>query len=621
MNTQGAPGAATRPIRTLADLPFSIAARFNKTGHLRRCVGDGYRDLSSADLLEQVRALSLGLRSIGVAPGDRVAIVSESRPEWTLADLAVLAAGAITVPVYPTLSPAQTQIILADSGARFAVASDDTQVAKVQDIAGELPGLERIVAIDAREWKAPGRLPVETWGRVQGAGRARIQADPAEAARFEAFVARLEPSDTATIIYTSGTSGTPKGVVLTHHNILSNVIAINAVLGVQADDVALSFLPISHTFERTALYLYLYEGVTICFAESLQTIARDLARVAPTVMTGVPRVFEKFQAAVVETVARTSPARQRLFDWAVGVGHAMADAQLGGTRPGPWLRARHAVADRLVLSKIRERTGGRLRRMVSGSAPLARHTAEFFYAVGMQIFEGYGLTETAPVLTVNPPGAPRLGTVGPALPGVEIRIADDGEILVRGPNVMAGYYNRPDETREALRGGWFHTGDVGELDPDGYLRITDRMKDLIVTSGGKNIAPQPIELRLKASPLVAEAVIIGDRRNFAAALIVPDFAALEVKLRADGAPSGSREQLAQRPDVVAIYQAIVDAINADLAQFERIKRMALLPSELTIEGGELTPTLKLRRRVVEQRWATTIDQIYERDRAAEAVRS
>ena len=376
------------------------------------------------------------------------------------------------------------------------------------------------------------------------------------------------------------------------------------MLPVSQEDVALSFLPLSHSFERTVAYIYLAAGVTIVFAESLETVARDLTVVRPTIMTGVPRVFEKFYARVHENVAAQPALRRLLFRWAVR-------AALARVR-GRWtLGALVApLADRLILAKIRERLGGRLRYAVSGSAPLPRHVGEFFQAVGLPIVEGYGLTETAPVLTVNPFDAPRLGTVGRPIPGVEIRIAPDGEILARGPNVMAGYYNRPEDTQAVLRDGWLHTGDVGEIDADGYLRITDRKKDIIITSGGKHVAPQPLEARLKASPLVAEAVVLGDRRKFPAALIVPDFAALERRLAELGRPAGPREELVTRPDVVALYQEIVDALNRDLAQFERIKRFALLPRELSMESGELTPTLKVRRRIVEERWRETIEQLY-----------
>jgi len=608
-----APSRASDDVRTLAALPFYVAGRFDRPVHLRRCEGDRFVELSSRDMLEQIRAFSLGLQALGVRAGDRVGLVCESRPEWCLADLAILTARAITVPVYPTLSATQTRFILNDACATVAIVSDAVQLAKLQEAAASLPELHTVIVVVAPEpvHESAGSGPaILTMADVLADGRRQLQQDPGLDARYEAQARSVAPSDIATIIYTSGTTGPPKGVVLTHDNIMSNVVAINGVLKVGADDVALSFLPLSHTFERTAMYLYLFAGASVVFAESLQTVARDLARVAPTMMTGAPRVFEKFHRAVLDSVATAPPLKRRLFAWAVGVGRSISQARLDGRTPS-WLATIQApLADALVLRKVRARTGGRIRAMVSGSAPLARTTAEFFYAVGLPIIEGYGLTESAPVITVNPLAAPRLGTVGRVIPGVEIRIAGDGEILARGPNIMRGYHNRPADTAAALVDGWLHTGDIGRIDPDGYLSITDRKKDLIVTSGGKNIAPQPIQMRLKSSPLVSDAIVIGDRRKFPAALIVPDFVAIEATLREHGAPSGTREQLAVRPDVQALFQRLLDQINLELAQFEKIKRFALLPSEMTVEGGELTPTLKLRRSVVEERWAAVIEQLY-----------
>jgi len=608
-----APSRASDDVRTLAALPFYVAGRFDRPVHLRRCEGDRFVELSSRDMLEQIRAFSLGLQALGVRAGDRVGLVCESRPEWCLADLAILTARAITVPVYPTLSATQTRFILNDACATVAIVSDAVQLAKLQEAAASLPELHTVIVVVAPEpvHESAGSGPaILTMADVLADGRRQLQQDPGLDARYEAQARSVAPSDIATIIYTSGTTGPPKGVVLTHDNIMSNVVAINGVLKVGADDVALSFLPLSHTFERTAMYLYLFAGASVVFAESLQTVARDLARVAPTMMTGAPRVFEKFHRAVLDSVATAPPLKRRLFAWAVGVGRSISQARLDGRTPS-WLATIQApLADALVLRKVRARTGGRIRAMVSGSAPLARTTAEFFYAVGLPIIEGYGLTESAPVITVNPLAAPRLGTVGRVIPGVEIRIAGDGEILARGPNIMRGYHNRPADTAAALVDGWLHTGDIGRIDPDGYLSITDRKKDLIVTSGGKNIAPQPIQMRLKSSPLVSDAIVIGDRRKFPAALIVPDFVAIEATLREHGAPSGTREQLAVRPDVQALFQRVLDQINLELAQFEKIKRFALLPSEMTVEGGELTPTLKLRRSVVEERWAAVIEQLY-----------
>jgi long-chain acyl-CoA synthetase len=420
----------------------------------------------------------------------------------------------------------------------------------------------------------------------------------------------VAPEDIATIIYTSGTTGEPKGVMLTHDNIVSNVRGCHTVLAKGPDDVALSFLPLSHSFERTVIYSYLTDGVTVVFAETIDTLPRDLPAVAPTLLTAVPRVFEKLHARIVDTVSQSSALRRWLFQWAFGVGLERvrrAQAEGGSLEPSGW---QDRLADMLVFAKIRARVGGRLRLLVSGSAPLPKPIAEFFGAAGLWISEGYGLTETAPVLTANPPERPRFGTVGPPIHGVELRIAEDGEILARGPNIMRGYWNKPAETAEAIVDGWFRTGDIGTLSADGYLTITDRKKDLLVTSGGKKVAPSPIEARLKANGLVAEAVVVGDRRRFPAVLIAPNFTVLSERLASLGRPDGAREELARRPDVVGLYEELVTALNRDLAQFEQLKRVALLPTEFTIAGGELTPTLKVKRKVVEARWKDAIDAMY-----------
>jgi len=611
-----APKSANADVSTLAELPFHVAARFDRSAQLRRCVADGFQEMSTQEFFAQIRAFSLSLQALGVGRGDRVGLVCESRPEWSVTDLAIMTAGAVTVPVYPTLSAAQTEFILLDAGVKVVVVSDDVQLAKLLEIVPGLPAVSTVIPVvpthplpDA----APGGPAIRPMADLVREGKARVAAGSGLAAAFEANARQVRPGDVATIIYTSGTTGHPKGVVLTHHNILSNMYAGNSILQISDADHPLSFLPLSHVFERLALYLYLLVGADVSFAESLQTITRDLVRVKPTMMTGVPRVFEKFHHAVLDAVADGSAPRKALFHWAIAVGFAVSQARLEGRRPPLWATIQRPLADALVLRKIRARVGGRIRLMVSGSAPLAKTTAEFFYAVGLPISECYGLTESSPGITANPPWAPRLGTVGIAFPGVEVKIAADGEVLARGPNIMQGYYNRPEETAAVLRDGWLHTGDIGHLDASGYLTITDRKKDLIVTSGGKNIAPAPIELRFKKSPLVSEAVLVGDRRNFPAALIIPDFVVLEEHLRAAGAPSGTREQLSTRPDVQAIFQALLDEINVDLAQFEKIKRFALLPKDMTIEDGELTPTMKVRRKIVEQRWAHVIEQLYARE--------
>lgn len=598
--------------RTLADLPFFVMGRYPRDLFIGRCREGGIDGLSTHAFFERIRDLALGLERMGVGRGDRVAILSESRPEWLVADLAILTLGAVTVPIYPTLTAAQARYILADSGARLALASDRTQAEKLAEVRRDVAGFETIVVVTGEVRDLDGSAV--TLDEVAERGHSRLRESWGLARQYHDQARQVAPADLATLIYTSGTTGEPKGVMLTHANLVSNVKACCEVLGLGPEDVALSFLPLSHSFERTVAYIYLASGVTLVFAESVDTVARDLGLVRPTMMTGVPRVFEKMQARVLDAVASASAVRRALFRWALAVGAAVSRARLAGRRPPRLAAVQHRLADRLVLSKIRARTGGRVRYLVSGSAPLPRAVAEFFHAVGLRLLEGYGLTETAPVLTVNPPDAPRLGTVGPPIPGVEIRLAEDGEILARGPNVMLGYYHKPDATASVLRDGWLHTGDVGELDEKGYLRITDRKKDIVVTSGGKKVAPQPIENVLKASPLVAEAVLIGEKRRFPAVLIVPDFAALERRLAELGRPLAPRAELVRRPDVVALYQAAIDEVNRELAQFERLKRFAIVPEEFSIARGELTPTMKVRRRVVEERYRALIEEMYAEER-------
>ena len=595
-------------VETVADLPFHILGRFQKPQHVGRCRGSAIEALSSRELFERIRDVALGLTALGVQRGDRVAIVSESRPEWLIADLGILAAGGVTVPIYPTLSAAQARYILADSGARVVIASTAVQLEKIQEVRHTLPALESLVLIEGSV--DPASPSMFTFNDLAERGHARLMGEWGAGREFQEAARAVPPDQLATIIYTSGTTGEPKGVMLTHANMVANLKAAAKVLEVNEQDVALSFLPLSHAFERMVSYVYLLCGVTIVFAESMETIARDLLTVRPTILTGVPRVYEKLHARVIEKGQAAPGLKGSIFRWAVNVAMASGRSALRGESPSLLTSLQLPFADRLVFSKIREGVGGRVRYLVSGSAPLPVSIAEFFQGVGLRIIEGYGLTETAPILTVNPPDAPRAGTVGQAVPGVELKIADDGEILARGPNVMIGYYNKPGATTDALRNGWFHTGDIGTIDETGYLKITDRKKDLLVTSGGKKIAPQPIEGTLKRSPLVGEAVLLGDRRKFAAVLIVPAFAALERRLKDLGRPPGPREELVQRPDVLALYQEIVDALNRELSQFERIKKIALLPAEFSIETGELTPTLKVKRKVVEERWRETIEKIY-----------
>ena len=593
---------------SLADLPFRLVARFPKPVAVARCEEQSFATLSSQQFFDRIRALSLGLGALGLRQGDRVALVSESRPEWVISDLAILTAGAVTVPVYPTLSAPQLWFILAESGARFAIVSNAAQVSKIHEVTKGLSDLEAIIVI---EGTAEGeRFKVIPFDAVVDGGRQVLERDASAAGRYEETARGIDRDQLATIVYTSGTTGDPKGVMLTHGNIMSNVIGTKPVFLLDSSDTVLSFLPLSHVFERTVLFRCLYDGVTVYFAEGLTTVARDLMRVRPTVMTGVPRVWEKFYGAIQDGMRQLTGVKKRLSEWGLRVGAACSEKRLA-QQPVPLaLRFQHLLADRLVLAKVRARTGGRLRYLVSGSAPLSAKIAGFFYAIGLPVLEGYGLTESSPCITAVVPWAPKLGSVGQPLKGVEVRLAEDGEILARGPNIMKGYYKRPEATAAAIVDGWLHTGDIGQIDAEGNVTITDRKKDLIVTSGGKKIAPQPLENLLKADPLIGEAVLVGERRKFPSALIVPDFARLDAWAAQHGLASMPREALLAHPDVERRYQQILDGLNETLAQFERIKRFALLPTEFTMERGELTPTMKVRRAVVEERWRDVIDRLY-----------
>ena len=597
-------------VNTLAAIPFHVSGRYPKPLLLRRCQPEDIQELSSQDFFDQVRDLSLGLGGLGVEHGDRIAIVSDPRPEWVITDFAILTGGYVSVPLYPTLPAAQMRYILADSSARVAVVADDLQAEKIISVWAELPNLRSVVVIDAHDHENEIEKEILSFDSLLARGHERLISGDGLGRVYKECAMGITSDTLATIIYTSGTTGEPKGVMLSHGNVMSNINDVDAVVKLDSEDEALSFLPLSHAFERTAVMLFLYKGLTVTFAESLETIARDLQRVKPTVMTGVPRVFEKLHAKIYATVAESPLLRQKLFHWAIGVGQAVAQAQLAGRSVSWSTRVQEPLADRLVLSKVRGRLGGRIRFLVSGSAPLSVEVAEFLFAIGIPVLEGYGLTETAPVLTVNPEGKQKLGTVGVAVPQVTLRIADDGEILARGPNIMTGYYRKQSETDAAIQDGWFHTGDIGRLDDEGYLTITDRKKELIITASGKNIAPNSIEASLKRSPLVSEAMLVGDRRPYIVALLVPDLDAL--KLRAPTVKPGeaSLEDIVGLPHVVRLFGDIVDNVNEELARHEQIKRWAILPTQFSIASGELTPTLKLKRRVVVERWSSVIDQLY-----------
>jgi long-chain acyl-CoA synthetase len=578
---------------------------------MRAKQGDRWVELSYRDLAERIQDLSLALLDLGLAPGDRVAILSENRPEWAIADYACLTARCADVPIYPTLLAKQIEQNLADSGAVAVLVSTQTQMDKVLAARERLPALRHIVAFD-RGVTGPGVISLD---EMYARGRAARPTAPT----WRANALRARPDDLATLIYTSGTSGDMKGVMLTHGNIASNVFTCCTLFSFIEGDECLSFLPLSHIFERMfGHYCMLHSGVVINYAESVDTVASDMQRWRPMLMASVPRLYEKIYGRVLDAVRAGSAVKRQIFFWGKRVGETAVELRLAGRPLPPSLRAQLWLADRLVFAKLRARTGGRLRFFISGGAPLSADIAKFFHAAGMPILEGYGLTETSPVIAVNTFKHQRLGTVGLPIPEVEVKIAPDGEILTRGPNVMPGYYKKPEATAEALDAeGWFHTGDIGLLDPDGFLKITDRKKDLIVTAGGKNIAPQPIESLAKTCKFVSSAVMLGDRRPFPVMLIVPNFENLSAWAAQEGIQSADSAALVALPRVQEKMEREVRAKLRDLAKFEMPKKFLLLPREFSIETGELTPKLSIKRRVVEDRHRAAIEGLYSKSVSGE----
>jgi len=592
---------------TLNQLFYEAVDRHDSPRALQVKVAGSYQPVSHRTLAERVRHIGLGLRALGVPAGARVAILSENRPEWAIADYACLTAGFVDVPLYGTLPSEQLLHILEDSGAVALFVSNAEHASTVASIRPRLEALKWVIGFDVGEDDGADL----TFAALEAKGAASNGAGIDAAERYRSEALEAGPDQIATIIYTSGTTGAPKGAMLTHGNIASNVAAVTRAIPFRDDDVSLSFLPLSHILERMFDYLMFAVGVSIAYVESMDTIVDNMGEIRPTIVVSVPRIYEKIYARVLDNAVSAGGAKKQIFFWARAVGEKWADETLAGRSPGPWLAARYALAKKLVFSKLVQRVGGRLRYFVSGGAPLATEINKFFYAAGLVILEGYGLTETSPVISVNTPGNFRQGTVGKPIAGVEVRIADDGEIMVRGPNVMKGYYNRPEDTREVLEAdGWLHTGDIGVLDSDGFLSITDRKKDIIVTAGGKNIAPQPIENAIKTNKYVSEAVMIGDKRKYPIVLVVPNFENLEKWARYKNIAFTDRANLVSLPLVKSKMEREVIGELHDLASFETPKKVALLPNEFSIERGELTPTLKVKRRAIDRGYRDVIDGLY-----------
>ena len=585
---------------TLARL-FRHAVSYDKPDMILTKVEGAYEPIAASEVYRRVARIHFELRNAGIAAGDRCALLSENRWEWAVTDFAMMTAGVVSVPIYPTLPAEQIHYLLEHSESRVIFVSTEEQLKKILSIWDRLPALEGMVIFDSHDTDDER---IMTLGSLLG--EKALSADERE--DFEQAMSAVQQQDLASIIYTSGTTGTPKGVMLTHGNFGSNVR--DNGLNVNEDDVALSFLPLSHVAERMADYAFFHDGATVAYAESIEAVPQNLLEVKPTVAVGVPRFFEKVHDKVQAAVAAAPAIRRGLFNWAIGVGKATAPYRLKNEPLPLGLRWQSGLADRLVFAKLRGRLGGRIRFFLSGAAPLPRHVADFFFAVGIKICEAYGLTETSPVISLNYPNSLRFGTVGKVIKNVHVKIADDGEILARGPNVMLGYYKDEEKTAEALRDGWFHTGDIGKIDEDGYLSITDRKKDLFKTSGGKYVAPQPIENQIKTSGYVSTAVVVAEGRKFPGALIVPDFEKLQRYAEQQGIDVANRGTLVRHARIVSMMEKEVDSACQGLARHEQVKKVALLEEEFSIDRGEITPTLKVRRREVERRYADRIEDIY-----------
>jgi long-chain acyl-CoA synthetase len=587
-------------IATLNDIFFAAVERNLDRMMLYRESGK-WLPVTSREFGRSVVRTARALHSWGVRPGDRIALLSENRPEWPTADIASLLLGAVTVPLYTTLTAEQTAFVLNDSGCRTIFLSSDQQLHKILSILPQTQ-IDKIVVMDSLEFN--GDL-VPFAGKCVPMNQITLSGPENLGAEIETKARSIGPDDLATIVYTSGTTGTSKGAMLTHGNIASNIQCSLAGFEMRPGLISISFLPLCHITARHVDFAMLYHGVTLAYCPFLDRLPASLLEVQPSLFVAVPRVYEKIYAQA-EQKAKGQPKRA-IFDWALSVGRQHKPEVLAGKTPTSRI---WKLANKLVFSKIRQGMGGRVETFISGGAPLGRELAEWYATVGIRIHEGYGLTETSPVIAVNTPVNHRIGTVGKILPNLEVRIAEDGEILVRGPSVFKGYWNRPEETKAALSDGWFKTGDIGNIDADGYLSVTDRKKDLIKTSGGKFIAPQPIENSLKLSPLVGTAAILGDRRKFPAVLVSPNFVSLESWAKENNVPCSSRAELIAHPKVQALYEGIVEGINGNLARFEKLKRVLLVADEFTAENGALTPTMKLRRRVIEERYRRQIDELY-----------
>ena len=592
-------------VETLSQLFLNTIKTYPKDDLLLSKKEGKYVPISTEEFADRVKCFSLGLRDLGLEAGDKLIVLSENRPEWIISDIANLCLGGITVPIYTSLVPEQIKYIIDDSDAKIVVVSDQSQWQKIEAIK---PQLTKVTSYITCLSEAPEG--VLTFAQVLERGRKMDKQNPG---LFEKMALEVKPDAIASIIYTSGTTGPPKGVMLTHSNIFSNVKTCSSILPFKDTDTVLSFLPLSHILERMAMFAYLYIGMSIGFAESIDTLGENLLEVRPHIMVNVPRVLEKIYAKVIDNVQASSSLKRKIFFWAVKVGKKYGRKKILNQPISKLLQFKRNLANKLVFSKVYAKTGGRVRFFLCGGAPLSKDIGEFFYAIGLTIIEGYGLTETSPVITANTFENLKFGTVGKPIPGVDVRIDEAGEILTKGPHVMNGYYKKEAASREVFEGGWFHTGDIGHFDEEGFLVITDRKKDIIVTSGGKNVAPQPIEGILNLNPYISTALVIGDSRKFISALVVPNFEKLEEYAKQNNISFEDHCDLVKKEEIVRFIQEQVDRSAPNLASYEKVKKIALLDKEFEIEKGEITPTLKVKRNIIEEKYKGIIDAMYRED--------
>lgn len=580
--------------RIIDILPY-IRNKYHRNDVLNAKISGKWQSWSIDDICDLADHISYGLMHLGIGPDDKVAIISPNRPEWILADFGIAQIGAVSVPVYPTMGASDTEFILNDAGVKIIFLADTELNDKIQSIQSNIPSLTNVFSFN------------EIGGVSHISELIKLGKDHPQPEILNEYKARVKPDDLLTLIYTSGTTGTPKGVMLSHNNLISNVTAAQGVCPVTNEHKVLSFLPLSHIFERMLTYLYLYVGAGIYYAESLETIGENLKEVQPFAFSTVPRLLEKVYDKIVAKGDELTGVKRKLFFWALALGHKY---ELDG-KNGSWYEFQLKIANKLIFSKWREALGGNVGVIVSGAAALQPRLARVFTAAQINVLEGYGLTETSPVITVNrlDKGMRGFGSVGPAIKDVEVKIAEDGEVLCKGPNVMKGYYKRPDATAEVMKDGWFYTGDIGKFE-NGLLYITDRKKEIFKTSGGKYIAPQMMENKFKESVFIEQIMVIGENRKHPSALIVPAFAALIVKLEHEGVSEKDPSRLVNLPRTIEIIQAEMDQLNAGFSNYEKVKKFALLPVEWSVAGSELTPKLSLKRRVILEKYSTEIEKIY-----------